>query len=181
MNECKECGVELGNQRAHLGYTECLECSEVEAYSAHTVYPHKTGGYVQPVSKEKSKHLKRIDRRSTGGTRTAKGIYSDNSWDRWLKQYYHNLYNPKPKKKYIPETSNIVHKSFDDIYNKVILYYKDNGYTNTKLYINELFSSDTISMVTKSKLINEITNLQIIPKKLRKWSIKKMKKSEKSS
>ena len=55
MNECKECGVELGNQRAHLGYTECLKCSEVEAYSAHTVYPHKTGGYVQPVSKEKSK------------------------------------------------------------------------------------------------------------------------------
>ena len=71
MNECKKCGIELGNQRAHLGYTECLKCSEVEAYSAHTVYPHKTGGYVQPVSKEKSKDLKRLDRRSVGNTRTA--------------------------------------------------------------------------------------------------------------
>ena len=57
--ECKKCNVRIGNQRAHLGYTECLDCSEVEAYSAHTVYPHKTGGYVQPVSKEKSKHLRR--------------------------------------------------------------------------------------------------------------------------
>ena len=42
--ECKKCNVRIGNQRAHLGYTECLDCSEVEAYSAHTVYPHKTGG-----------------------------------------------------------------------------------------------------------------------------------------
>ena len=102
MNKCIKCDVDLGKQRAHLGYTECLDCSEVEAYSAHTVYPHKTGGYVQPVSKEKSKHLKRIDRRSTGTTRAAKGIYADNSWDRWLEQYYHNLYNPKPKKTYVP-------------------------------------------------------------------------------
>ena len=127
MNECKECGVELGNQRAHLGYTECLECSEVEAYSAHTVYPHKTGGYVQPVSKEKSKHLKRIDRRSTGGTRTAKGIYSDNSWDRWLDEYY----DPKPKrvfKKYKVEP--VYHKTMDDMQNDVVEYYMTNGYNN---------------------------------------------------
>ena len=79
MNKCKKCDIDLDNHRAHLGYTECLECSEVEAYSAHTVYPHKTGGYVQPISKEKSKHLKRIDRRSTGSIRTGKGIYVDNT------------------------------------------------------------------------------------------------------
>ena len=47
MNKCKKCDVQLENQRAHLGYTECLDCSEVEAYSAHTVYPHKTGGYTE--------------------------------------------------------------------------------------------------------------------------------------
>ena len=92
MNKCKKCDVDLDKHRAHLGYTECLECSEVEAYSAHTVYPHKTGGYVQPVSKTTSNNLKRMDRRSTGNTRYAGGIYSDNSWDRWLDEYY----NPKP-------------------------------------------------------------------------------------
>ena len=38
MNKCIKCDVDLDKQRAHLGYTECLECSDVEAYSAHTVY-----------------------------------------------------------------------------------------------------------------------------------------------
>ena len=169
MNKCIKCDVDLGKQRAHLGYTECLDCSEVEAYSAHTVYPHKTGGYVQPVSKEKSKHLKRIDRRSTGTTRAAKGIYADNSWDRWLEQYYHNLYNPKPKKTYVPTPSTIEHMDYDTLYNKTILYYKDNGYTNTIKYLKELYGNDEISMTNKSKVINELNNLEVMPKRVRKW------------
>lgn len=96
MNKCQKCSVELDNTRAHLGYTECLECSDVEAYSAHTVYPHKTGGYVQPVSKTTSNNLKRMDRRSTGNVRKYKSV--GGNWDKWLEQYYHNLYNPKPKR-----------------------------------------------------------------------------------
>ena len=79
MNECKICNSELDKQRAHLGYTECLDCSEVEAYSAHTVYPHKTGGYVQPVSKTTSNNLKRLDRRSTGNVRKYKSV--GGNWD----------------------------------------------------------------------------------------------------
>ena len=169
MNECKECGVKLGNQRAHLGYTECLDCSEVEHYSAHTVYPHKTGGFVQPVSKTTSNHLKSIDRRSVGNTRRAKGIVADNSWDRWLEQYYHNLYNPKPKKTYVQTPSTIEHMDYDTLYNKTILHYKDKGYTNTVNYLKELYGDDKISMTNKSKVINELNGLEIIPKRLRKW------------
>ena len=169
MNKCIKCNVDLGNQRAYLGYTECLECSEVEAYSAHTVYPHKTGGYVQPVSKEKSKHLKRLDRRSVGTTRTAKGIYADNSWDRFLKEYY----NPKPKRKpykekYVP----LKHKSFDDMYVKIINYYQNNGYDPTREHVKQLFINNKISLTTKSKLINEINQLHILPKRVRKWKMK---------
>ena len=169
MNECKECGVKLGNQRAYLGYTECLDCSEVEHYSAHTVYPHKTGGFVQPISKTSSNHLKSIDRRSVGNTRRAKGIVSDNSWDRWLEKYYDNLYNPKPKKTYVQTPSNIEHMDYDTLYNKTILHYKDNGYTNTVNYLKELYGNDKISMTNKSKVINELNGLEIIPKRLRKW------------
>ena len=66
MTICSGCSEIIDKQRAYLGYTECLDCSDVEAYSAHTVYPHKTGAYVQPVSKTASNNLKRIDRRSTG-------------------------------------------------------------------------------------------------------------------
>ena len=167
--ECKKCSVELTTDRYKLGYTECLVCSDVEAYSAHTVYPHKTGGYVQPVSKEKSKDLKRLDRRSTGGTRTAKGIYSDNSWDRWLNEYY----NPKPKripKKYKVEP--VYHKTMDDMQNDVVKYYMNNGYNNTLKHISYLFTNNQISLLTKSQLVNKITSLQEMPKRLRKWAMK---------
>jgi hypothetical protein len=156
MNECKKCSIELDKQRAHLGYTECLECSEVEAYSAHTVYPHKTGGYVQPVSKTASNNLKRV-----GG-----------NWDKWLEQYYHNLYNPKPKKviKDIPKPVN--HISYDRLFNKAVLHYKENGYQNTVKYLKELYSKDRISMSSKSKIIDELNGWEVLPKRMRKWVMK---------
>ena len=52
MNNCKVCDKQIDDQRYHLGYTECVECSDTEKYSAHTVYPHKTGGYVQPEPRQ---------------------------------------------------------------------------------------------------------------------------------
>ena len=78
----------------------------MEKYSGHTVYPHKTGGYIQPVSQEQSDHLKKLDRRRVGGNKTAKGIFADNSWDRWLNSYYDNIYNKTKPKKLITTKNN---------------------------------------------------------------------------
>ena len=66
MDKCSVCECDLPKERIHLGYKECLDCSEVDKYSSHTIYPHKTGGYIQVVSKEQSKNLNRLDRRGTG-------------------------------------------------------------------------------------------------------------------
>ena len=172
MNKCKKCNVQLEDQRAHLGYTECLDCSDVEAYSAHTVYPHKTGAYVQPVSKTASNNLKRIDRRSTGKTRAAKGIYSDESWDRWLDNYYENLYNPKPERVFVDTPSTIKHLDYDTLFKDIVLYYKDNGYQHTVTYLKELYAKDKISMTHKAKITDELNGWEVMPKRLRKWAMK---------
>ena len=96
---CSKCESSLDSRRIKLGLKECIECSDTQRYSGHVVYPHKTGAYVQPVSQEQSNNLKKLDRRSTGSSRVAKGIFADNSWDRWLNNYYDNIYNKtKPKK-----------------------------------------------------------------------------------
>ena len=58
---------------------------------------------------------------------------------------------------------------YDILYNKTVLYYKNNGYTNTVNFLKELYSKDKISMFNKSKIINELNNLEVIPKRLRKW------------
>ena len=167
--ECKKCENIISEQRYQLGYTECLDCSEVEPYSAHTVYPHKTGGYVQPVSKTTSNNLKRLDRRGTGKTRVGK---SSGDWDKWLEKYYHDLYNPKPEREVVKEVCTLEHMKYDTLYNKSVLYYKDNGYQSTITWLKELYNKDKISLGNKSKILNEINQLEVIPKRVRKWSLK---------
>jgi hypothetical protein len=165
LSVCSNCSETIDKQRLHLGYTECLDCSQIEHYSAHTVYPHKTGGYVQPVSKTTSNNLKRIDRRSVGRTRVGK---SSGDWDKWLEKYYHDLYNPKPEK----DVCTITHITEDKLYNNTILYYKENGYQLTIEWLKQLFNDDKISLGSKSKMLDEINRLELLPKRLRKWSMK---------
>ena len=169
MNNCKICDNQIDDHRYHLGYTECLDCSEVEKYSAHQVYPHKTGGYVQPVSSIKKKHLDSIDRRSSSGVKPAKGIMKDNSWDRWLKKYYESKDNPKPKRKVVWKTPKVNYLSMGESESMVRKYYDEWGYQPTLDYCKELYLRDKISMVMKNQLTNMITDQQMLPKRLRKW------------
>ena len=169
MNNCLKCDNQIDDHRYHLGYTECVECSDTEKYSAHQVYPHKTGGYVQPVSSTKKKHLDSIDRRSSSGVRPAKGIMKDKSWDRWLKKYYENKDKPKPKRKVVWKTPKVVYISMSESESMVRKYYDEWGYQRTLYYCKELYLGNKISMVMKNQLTNMITDQQMLPKRLRKW------------
>jgi len=170
---CTECDKKIDDYRYHLGYKVCVDCSDTEKYSAHVVYPHKTGAFVQPVSKTASKNLKKIDRRSTGTTRTAKGIYADNSWDRWLKDYEAGKFEPKktigPKGKPLKSKS----KPYQLVIWGCINYYMDNGYFPALDYVKELYKDDKITMMTKTRIVNDITNLQALPLKIRKKVLQK--------
>ena len=163
---CTECDKKIDDYRYHLGYKVCVDCSDTEKYSAHVVYPHKTGAFVQPVSKTASKNLKKIDRRSTGTTRTAKGIYVDNSWDRYLK----SLENPPPpKKKFVPKKVVYNHKTYNQVFDDVLTYYDNHGYDPAMNHVHDMYREDTITMMTRNKLRSDITALQMLPKRLRKW------------
>tara|TARA_Y100001936_G_C15715839_1_gene478388 strand:- start:63 stop:560 length:498 start_codon:yes stop_codon:yes gene_type:complete len=164
----------VDDHRLHLGYNECIECSDEEKYSAHQVYPHKTGGYVQPVKSDTKKNLQRMDRRSTGGGRTAKGIFSDQSWDRWLKNYEEQKNNPKPKRKIIWKAPVVHYLSEEERTKLVQSYYDNNGYQPTLDYCMELYRQDKISFTMKTELANMVTQQQMLPKRLRKW-VRKIK------
>ena len=56
--------------------------------------------------------------------------------------------------------------------NDVVKYYMNNGYNNTLKHISYLFTNNQISLLTKSQLVNKITTLQEMPKRLRKWAMK---------
>ena len=179
MNKCYKCDTELSNERVHLGFDSCLECSGTEKYSSHTVYPHKTGGYIQPVSSEKSDELKRLDRRATGSGRIAKGIYADQSWDRWLKKY-----NEQVSKRTRTRTANpmLVGStptllSINKAKQMVIDKYDSRGYYSACELTQSLYSKDKISLMDKSKLMNELAELQMMSVDERKFYKKLEKKA----
>mgnify|MGYP003640663432 FL=1 len=172
MTDCTICKKDLANERIHLGYTECLDCSKVDKYSSHTVYPHKTGGFIQPMSVEQSDNLKRLDRRSSGGSaRKAKGIVSDNSWDRWLEEY---LKPKEDKPKFTPKPTPLpIYIPIREAMKEVIDKYENRGYDSACELTQSLYSKDKISLMDRSQIINELTGLQMLTSKQRN-GIKKL-------
>jgi len=171
MNECQSCKKEISDYRYHLGYKECVECSREEKYSAHQVYPHKTGGYVQPIKKSQSENLKRLDRRSTGSGKTAKGIFSDQSWDRWLDKYYENLYS-EPKEKFIHKEIKTEYKPTKEIRKKVLTHMAVYGYIQSLQKLESLYKDDHINFSQKIKINNELVEYQMMSSKDRKKALR---------
>ena len=167
MDKCSLCEKDLADERIHLGYTECLDCSEVDKYSSHTVYPHKTGGYIQPMSSEQADNMKRLDRRSVGGERKAKGIVSDKSWDRWLEEY---LKPKEDKPKFTPKPTPLpIYIPIREAMKEVLDKYNDRGYQAAYSLTQSLYTSDKISLTDKSKITNELTELESMTVKQRKF------------
>ena len=161
MNQnCIKCDTKINDERFHLGYRECVECSSVEPYSAHVVYPHKTGAYVQPVSSSVKKDLDRLDRRAVkvGGKMSAPTNLKE-----WTM--------PEPKPKVEPKPQRKVyynHTSFSDSFKQTIDTYKRKGYAVTLNYLKQLFKKNKITMQTKNNLVNTLTTIHMMNRKTRK-------------
>ena len=161
---CSLCNIEIPQGRIDMGYTICTNCSTEEKVSCHTIYPHKTGGYIQVVSKEESENLNRLDRRGTS-KKTA----------RHYKEFTVNeIEEPKPIRR--QDTSSIVHTPYDKAYQQVMSYYDEWGYEPTLKYLRVLNSSGDIPLLTRVKLQDIITDryLQPSPRALQRKFNKQM-------
>ena len=173
---CRSCSTELDSSRVQLGLFTCIECSDTEKYSAHVVYPHKTGAIVQPVQEDTKRNIQRLDRRSSNGGRTAKGIFADNSWDRWLESYYANIYSKEPTKKISrKKIQNFSHMESRTLYQEVVKEFITNGYHQAVDKVNKLYSQDKISLIQKSKMIDNLAELGMMNRKEKKF-FKKLEK-----
>jgi hypothetical protein len=175
---CKACTTELDSPRVQLGLYTCIDCSDTQKYSAHIVYPHKTGSVVQPVQEDTKRNIQRLDRRSANGGRTAKGIYADNSWDRWLERYYANIYSKETTKKSLKKISQkFSHMENETLYQTIVKEYIQWGYQQAVDEVNKLYSQDKISLVQKGKMIDNLSKLQMMSSKEKKF----LKKIENNS
>ena len=159
-NNCVKCDATMPDERVHLGYRECVKCSSVEPYSAHVVYPHKTGAFVQPVSSSVKKDLDRLDRRAVkvGGKMSAPTN---------LKEW--TMPEPKPKVEPRPQQKVYYNQvSFNDSFKQTIDTYKQKGYVVTLNYLKQLFKRNKITMQTKNNLVNTLTTIHMMDRKTRK-------------
>ena len=160
MNQnCSKCDTKIADERFHLGYKECVECSSIEPYSAHVVYPHKTGAYVQPVSSETKKNLDRLDRRAVkvGGKMSAPNVKE------WTMPEPKPITESKPQRKVYYN-----HTSFSNSFKQTIDTYKRKGYVVTLNYLKQLFKKNKINMQTKNNLVNTLTTIHMMNRKTRK-------------
>ena len=167
MNQnCVKCNTKINDERFHLGYKECVECSSVEPYSAHVVYPHKTGAYVQPVSSETKKNLDRLDRRAVkvGGKMSAPTNVKE-----WSMPEPKPQPKPKPTRRQQLYTNQV---SFNDSFKQTIDTYKRKGYVVTLNYLKQLFRKNKITMQTKNNLVNTLTTIHMMNRKTRKRYLK---------
>jgi len=173
---CRSCSSELDSSRVQLGLFTCIKCSDTEKYSAHIVYPHKTGAIVQPVQEDTKRNIQRLDRRSSNGGRTAKGIFADNSWDRWLESYYDNIYNKQPAKKIsLIVTKKISHMENNKLQELILKYFIELGYDQSVQKVNELYSQDKISLIQKTKAVSKLTKFGMLNRKEKKLLTKQLK------
>ena len=159
-NNCVKCDATMPDERVHLGYRECVKCSSVEPYSAHVVYPHKTGAFVQPVSSSVKKDLDSLDRRAVkvGGKMSAPTN---------LKEW--TMPEPKPKVEPRPQQKVYYNQvSFNDSFKQTIDTYKQKGYVVTLNYLKQLFKRNRITMQTKNNLVNTLTTIHMMDRKTRK-------------
>ena len=148
--QCSMCSDEMPSQRLDMGYTICTKCSTEEKVSCHTIYPHKTGGYIQVVSKEQSANLNRLDRRGTGVKSAPK--------------YKPFTIQPKQEpKQYKSRRCTKTYTTYETALQMVNDYYDEWGYKPTIKYLRKLNSSGTIPLMTRMKIQDIITDRYLEP------------------
>ena len=155
---CTECNTNIPNERYHMGYTTCVHCSTEEKVSCHTIYPHKTGAFIQVISKEQSEDLNRLDRRGYSGVKKAKNYKSI------IKQKSEDLdKTAKVVRNRFSSVNNINHLDYDNALNQVMDYFNEWGYEPTLKYLHELNRSGDIPLTTRIKLQDVITERYLKP------------------
>ena len=155
---CTECNTKIPNERYHMGYTTCVHCSTEEKVSCHTIYPHKTGAFIQVISKEQSEDLNRLDRRGYSGVKKARNYKSI------IKQKSEDLdKTAKVVRNRFSSVNNINHLDYDNALNQVMDYFNEWGYEPTLKYLHELNRSGDIPLTTRIKLQDVITERYLKP------------------
>jgi len=147
--QCSRCNTDVPQGRIDMGYTICTECSTEEKVSCHTIYPHKTGVYIQVVTKEQSDNLNRLDRRGSSAKSS--------------KHYKEFVVKKKEPVKVRVSRCTKVYTTYNTALDMVSEYYDEWGYERTLKYLRQLNSSGEIPLMTRVRIQDNITDRYLQP------------------
>ena len=151
LMNCSRCNIKVPNDRVKMGYTICVKCSTEEKVASHTIYPHKTGGFIQVVSKEQAENLNRLDRRGYKGISTTK---------------HYKPFKVRPAEKpkvYKSRPCKKVYPTYEVMLETINKYYEEWGYERTIAHLRSLNSSGKIPLMTRVKIQDVITERYLNP------------------
>ena len=156
MLNCSKCSSNLPKARHELGYTICVKCSVEEKKVGHVIYPHKTGAFVQVVSKSTQENLNKLDRRgyrTSGAFRNYKDIIVD----------VKNKDLDKGAKSSGYRSSHINNNfiKFNKALQMVKSYYHEWGYERALDYLRELNSGGKIPLTDRCKLQDVVNDMYL--------------------
>lgn len=132
MKNCKKCQNPIPEKRSNLGFTVCVNCSDVDSYGCVNIINHKTGNTVQALPKSQAAAINKIGDRKRFGTVLRGGSKNSN-------------YNPKGVK--IGCSSSFV--GSQTLYEKVgaeaMIIFDMNGIDAANIYIDKQVSDFTIN------------------------------------
>tara|TARA_R100000008_G_C3534209_1_gene141015 strand:+ start:58 stop:558 length:501 start_codon:yes stop_codon:yes gene_type:complete len=164
---CSRCTTQVPKERSELGYTICTECSVEEKKVGHIIYPHKTGAYVQVVSKSTQDNLNKLDRR---------GYRRGGSYKHYKELTLSDNTAPKPIPRQV-DSDNITLLDYTTAKDMVMNYYKEWGYTRTLQYLRQLNSDGDIALKQRCDLQDIVTELYLTPNRndlVRKFNTSKV-------
>jgi hypothetical protein len=148
--KCSRCTIEVPKARTDMGYTICTECSTEDKVSCHTIYPHKTGGYIQVVTKEQSDNLNRLDRRGSS-------VKSSKHYKPFV------IKDKSEPKRIIRSKCNKVYTDYDVALKGTLDFFHEWGYDMTLQYLRKLNSSGEIPLMTRVKIQDIVTEIYLTP------------------
>jgi len=78
MKKCKKCQNPIPEKRSNLGFTVCVNCSDVDTYGCVNIINHKTGNTVQALPKSQAAAINKIGDRKRFGTVLRGGSKNNN-------------------------------------------------------------------------------------------------------
>lgn len=167
------CGSTIPEARIQYGYTECTQCSTVEAHGCIDIIYHKTGNTIQITDKKTAERMRSLSRRSGFGTLRGMGAGKTETFKTTIKKD-----GGRVARVFVPNNN-----VFEEVGKEALILMETEGYDSALIFLQKKVSKLLISNLQMNKIKGVLIALNPIKENLQKlnpgWYSKNEPRTEK--